>query len=354
MPKSIAPQPKKAKFFFIVLIFAILGVGATWFALEKKEQSLREPRTIALERYQDEKPLMGTMASITVYAESSQKAHSAMAEAFARGEEINQIASDYLPNSELTLFNGAEAGVWIPASEDLLTMVAYGIELADLTNGAYDPTLGTMTHLWRETKAAKKLPSTETLDRVRELSGWELVDADLKTQKIRKLKKDVRLDLGGLAKGYAADQILAVLEKRGIGSALILVGGDVRCGQAPPRKPGWTVGLKDYQNELVATMTVSHCAVSTSGDLQQFVEIEGRRYSHIIDPSTGLGATDSLLATVVAQNGLMADPLATAACIDPTFFEELSPATNIHSRVLSTNQQQVSAGFPSLEPMRAE
>ncbi|MGJ8725074.1 MAG: FAD:protein FMN transferase [Roseibacillus sp.] len=326
-------------------------MAGIWFYLEQKKNYLEEPPVIVLDRYQAQKSLMGTMASVTVYADSAENADDAIAAAFIRGEEINQIASDYLPDSELTRFNAAEAGKWLPASEDLLTMVAYGLELADLTNGSYDPTLGSMTHLWRETKEAKKLPSTETLDLARELSGWELVEVDLKTEKIRKFKDGIRLDLGGLAKGYAADQMLEVLKSKGMPSALILVGGDVRCGQAPPKKAGWSVGLQDFKNELSATMLVSDCAISTSGDLQQFVDIEGRRYSHIIDPSTGLGTTDSLLATVVAQNGLMSDPLATAACVDPTFFSGLSPSTDIHSRILSSSHQQVSSGFPALEPI---
>ena len=328
-------------------------MAGTWLFLERKEKSLQDPPVVVLKRYQAQEELMGTQASVTVYADTPENAKAAIAAAFARGEEINQIASDYLPNSELTRFNGAEAGVWFPASQDLLTMVAYGIELADLTNGAYDPTLGAMTHLWRETKAAQKLPSTRTLDQARERSGWELVEVDLKTEKIRKLKEGLRLDLGGLAKGYAADQMLAVFEKKRMTSALILIGGDVRCGEAPPESAGWVVGLNDYKNEVTTTMTVSNCAVSTSGNLQQFVDIEGRRYSHIIDPATGLGTTDSLLASVVAQNGLMADPLATAASVDPTFFSDLSPATDIHSRILSATQQQVSSGFPSLTPGQA-
>ena len=315
---------------------------------------LQEPVVVVLDRYQAQKELMGTMASVTVYAGSREEADEAIAAAFARGEEINQVASDYLPESELSRFNAAGADTWIQASEDLLTMVAYGEELAKLTNGAYDPALGEMTRLWRETKASGDLPSAKVLDDARELSGWELVEVDLKTEMIRKLKEGVRLDLGGLAKGFAADQMLAVFEKKGMPSALILIGGDVRCGEAPPEKEGWTVGLLDYDGNLTSEMTVSNCAVSTSGDRQQFVEIEGQRYAHIIDSATGMGTTDSLLATVVAQNGLMADPLATAACVDPTFFRELSPSTSIHSRILSGTQQQVSSGFPSLIPIQAE
>ena len=297
---------------------------------------------------------MGTMATITVYAESQEQAQHAMAKAFERAADINLVASDYLPDSELSRFNSANSQLWHLASDDLLTLVAYGLELAELTSGAYDPTLGALTHLWRETKRAGKLPSAATRDQALALSGWELIEIDRKAKKIRKLTEGVRLDLGGLAKGYAADQMLTVLERYRLPKALITIGGDVRCGQAPPGKKGWAIGLKDYRGELSGVITVADCAVSTSGDLEQFVEIAGRRYSHILDPATGLGATDSLLATVIATHGLMADPLATAACIDPVYFNEISPATNVHSRILSVDQQQVTPGFPQILPYSQE
>ena len=132
------------------------------------------------------------------------------------------------------------------------------------------------------------------------------------------------------------------------------VGGDVRCGSPPPNKSGWTVGLKNTGNEVATTISISDCAVSTSGDLEQFIDIEGRRYSHILDPASGLGLNDSLLATVVAPNGLMADTLATAACVNPTYFKRLLPETKIHSQILSKEQSQVSLGFPLQSPFIAE
>ena len=352
MPKSISAKPRKAKAFSLLLV--LVGAGTGWFFLKQREESAHSEPTVILHRFQTQKPLMGTMVTVTAYAESKEKADAAFANAFARAAEVDQVASDYLPDSELALFNAAKTNAWVPASDDLLTMVAYGLELAELTNGAYDPTLGTITHLWRVSKEAGKLPSAEVRDQARELSGWKLVEVDLDARKIRKLKVGVRLDLGGLGKGYAADMMLEALLRNKISSALITFGGDVRCGEAPPGKNGWMVGLNDYQNKIVATMTVSDCAVSTSGDLQQFIEIDGRRYSHVVEPATGLGTTDSLLATVVANNGLMADPLATAACINPTLFGEISPSTNIHSRILSEDQQQLSSGFPPLEPYTAE
>ncbi|GHC53774.1 FAD:protein FMN transferase [Roseibacillus persicicus] len=355
MPTPIRPKKKKAKIFLFLLLLIIAGGAAfQYYRSKNPEKFIEEERVVVLERFQAERPLMGTLFSITVYAETAEKAQSAMTEAFTRAATINQVASDYLPDSELTRFNGTAAEEWFVASDDFLTMVAYGLELADLTNGAYDPTLGTLTHLWRRTKEAGQLPSTPTLDEARAMAGWEKVEADLKENRIRKTVDGLRLDLGGLAKGYAVDAMLEVFRARGLPHALVVAGGDVRCGLAPPNKEGWTVGLKDYNNELNEVMTLEDCAVSTSGDVQQFVEIDGRRYSHIVDPSTGLGVTDSLMATVVAKNGLMSDPLATAACIDPRFFTELSAATDIHSRILSKDQQQISPKFPSVVPLNTQ
>lgn len=328
------------------------GLGGRYF-WKQREEGLGEKPAIVLTRYSEERPLMGTLVSVTVFAESPEKAKTAINAAFERGAEINQVASDYLPDSELTLFNSAPADQWHPASDDLVTMVGYGLELAELTEGAYDPTLGSLTHLWRETKSAGNLPSSATVDEALKLSGWESVEADLENKRLRKIEAGIRLDLGGLGKGYAADEMLESIRGFGIQSALLVVGGDVRCSNPPPGEMGWTVGLKDINNQLVATISVENCAVSTSGDLQQFVMIEGRRYSHIVDPETGLGLNDSLLATVMARNGLMADPLATAACVDPSFFSDLPAATEIHSRILSSEKEQVSRGFPTLTPYHA-
>ncbi len=343
-------KPKKTRRFLIPTIVLLLSAGA-FYLWQKNENSLKNVPVIELRKFTAQRPLMGTLVALTVYAESSEQAQMAMSDAFQRGAEINQVASDYLPDSELTLFNTKQAHVWHDASDDFLTMIAYGLELAKLTNGAYDPTLGATTHLWRETKNAQTLPTTATLDQALAQTGWQHIEVDLEKTRIRKLKNGIRLDLGGLAKGYTADEMLITIQQRNLKSALIVVGGDVRCSDPPPTQEGWIIGLNDIRNDLAVTISVSNCAVSTSGDLQQFVEIDGRRYSHIIDPSTGLGLNDSLLATVIARNGLMADPLATAACIDPTFFNKLPPATKIHSRILSAEQEQISRGFPRFTPI---
>ena len=294
---------------------------------------------------------MGTIFAVTLYAPDDETAKGGFEAAFARAEEINQAASDYMAESDVTKFNAAPADEWIPVSQDLVKMVAYGLELADLTNGSYDPTLGTVTHLWRETREARVLPSPETLKEALAHTGWEKVQVDQKNNQLMKSDPLVRIDLGGIGKGYAADEMLTALEQKGIRSALVAAGGDVRCGQAPPDKTGWTIGLKDQFGEVSQTLTVTNCAVSTSGDLNQFVEIEGKRYSHIINPIIGLGLDQPIMATVVAPRGQMTDPLATAACVNPIFFAGLSPSTDIHSRIIQADEVKTSAGFPTVVPI---
>lgn len=353
MSRPLPPKKKNAKRIFAVLfLLALVGGG---YALFKKFSPELRKREIAVElsRYQEERPLMGTLFRITLYAPSEELAQKGFAMAFARGEEINQAASDYLPDSELTKLNAADADEWIPASRDLLALVAYGLELADLTRGAYDPTLGTLTHLWRETKEAGALPTNETLSGALAHTGWTKLLVNQREKAIQKTDPKLRIDLGGIAKGYAADEMLTTLENLGLRAALVVAGGDVRCGEAPPGKAGWTIALKDHLGEVSQSLTVSQCAVSTSGDLHQFVDIDGKRYSHIIDPIIGLGLEESVMATVVAPRGLMADPLATAACTNPTFVSQLSPSTDIHSHIFSMGRVLTSPGFPPLVPIAA-
>lgn len=351
MPRLLPPKKKKAKgILWFLLPILLLGGGFALFQKYFPPPEGRE-REVALTRYQAEQPLMGTLFSITVYAPDKATAEKGFALAFARGREINEAASDYLPDSELTRVNGAPANEWIPVSRDLLALVAYGLELADLSRGAYDPTLGTLTHLWRETQAAGVLPSQETLSEAVSHTGWAKLLIDQREKAVQKTDPLLRLDLGGIAKGYAADEMLIALENLGMRSALVVAGGDVRCGQAPPEKAGWTIALKDHLGEVSQTLTIADCAISTSGDLHQFVEIDGRRFSHIIDPILGLGLEDSVMATVVAPRGLMADPLATAACTRPSFLSQLSPSTDIHSRILLNGEILTSPGFPALVPV---
>jgi thiamine biosynthesis lipoprotein len=149
------------------------------------------------------------------------------------------------------------------------------------------------------------------LAKARELVGYEKVRLDEKARTVQLTKAGMRLDLGGIAKGYAADAALAVLKQHQVTRALVAASGDIAVSGPPPDAEGWTVGiapLEDPDGKPSRYLILHDAAVSTSGDAEQYVEIGGKRYSHIVDPKTGIGLVGRMSATVVARNGLTSDP----------------------------------------------
>jgi len=270
----------------------------------------------AVEKFSFERPLMGTRFSVVCYAERREVAEKAAEKAFSKAEEINAVASDYLPESELSRLAYHPINKPIPISPILYELLDHSRRLAEATDGAFDPTLGPLTKLWRETRANRTLPDAETLKTARASVGWRHFTLDPKARTITLHRDNMAFDLGGIAKGYAADLMLETLAEAGISQALITAGGDIRLGNAPPGREGWNVALKTFdarKNEEI--LTLSNAAVSTSGDLHQSVVIEGVSYSHILDPATGLGLTRRVAASVIADEAKLSDALATAACV---------------------------------------
>lgn len=271
---------------------------------------------IAEQRYEFERPLMGTLFRIQTYAPSRQVAQQAVDAAFDEANAINEVASDYMADSELLGLSLKPAGQPIVVSPRLFLLIEQARGLAQLTDGAFDPTLGPLTKLWRESRRRKQLPTNEKLEVARRSSGYQRLVCDRASSTITWRVSGMRLDLGGIAKGQAADAMLALFMQHNLPSTSITAGGDVRLGAPPPGQKGWTVGVRTFdRNKDSETLTLSHCAVSTSGDLQQAIEINGTRYAHIIDPQTGLGLTHSVAATVIAPTAAQSDALATACCV---------------------------------------
>lgn len=264
-----------------------------------------------------ERGLMGTRFAITCYSPDQEKAKSASDDAFEAAEKINEVASDYIADSEL--LNLSKPFPTATATSPLLFKLIFEArDFAEKTNGCFDPTLGPLTKLWRESRRRKVLPDAETLAKARAAIGWQNLVLDPHTHIVTFQKPGMRLDLGGIAKGQAADAMLAVMIGQGISCCCITAGGDIRLGNAPPGSEGWKVKIHTKENEAEKFLTLSDCAVSTSGELHQFIEINGTRYSHIIDPATGLGITRSVAATVIAPNATTSDALATACCVAPS------------------------------------
>ncbi len=267
------------------------------------------------QRFEYRQLLMGVAARIVVCAPNEDIARWAVSRAFQRIAALEDLMSDYRPHSELMRLCAEGHLAPVPISADLFFVLQRAVELSRLSNGAFDITVGPFVALWRRARQTGQLPDPAELERARALVGWDKICLDPTTRTVRLAVPGMRLDLGGIAKGYAADCALKVLARFGLRRALIELGGDIVLGDPPPNRKGWRIAILSEQGRTEQVLELANCAVSTSGSTEQFVEIGGRRYAHIIDPRTGLGLTKLILVTVIARDGITADSLATALCV---------------------------------------
>jgi len=265
----------------------------------------------ALQFYEAMEPHMGTMFQIKLYAADRQSAKTAFQRAFARVAELDNELSDYKPDSELNL--AAKAAVMHPVhvSDDLVTVLIASQKMSEETGGAFDVTVGPLTKLWRQARKENRVPTSEAIHRAQQKCGYRKLHVDPAAQTITVDYPDMQLDLGAIAKGYGADEALKVITKLGIQSALVAASGDLAFSDPPPSQLGWKIGVDSPDRVLL----LANAAVSTSGPSEQYLESSGKRYSHIIDPSTGMGLVNDITVTTVSRCGLLADPAATAVSV---------------------------------------
>ena len=268
-------------------------------------------RAAALERVEAVEPHMGTLFRIVLYAPDAEAARQAFAAAFRRVAELDAALSDYQPDSELNRVCREAWRAPAPVSADLFAVLEESQRVAAETGGAFDVTLGPVIRLWRQARRNGRLPDPGALAAAARHAGYRKLVLDPARRTVFLLDAQMQLDVGGIAKGYAADPALAVLRERGISRALVAASGDLAIGDPPPGKDGWRIGLEPAGR----VVTLCRAAVSTSGDTEQYVEIGGVRYSHIVDPKTGLGLTDRIAVSVVSDRGIRSDSLATALSV---------------------------------------
>ena len=271
-----------------------------------------------LSRFQFAQTQMAVPFKIVLYATDGETANAAAKAAFTRVGQLNKMLSDYDPESELRrLCDTSGEGEVVPVSDELWRVLLDAQTLAERSDGAFDVTIGPVVRLWRRARRREELPPANILDEYRQLVGYRLVRLDPKSRTVELLKSGMRLDLGGIAKGYAIDEALAVLRKHGITRTLVDAGGDIGLGDPPPDRPGWLIGIAPLEPDAAESryLSLSRVAIASSGDTQQYVEIDGRRYSHLIDPRTGIGLTDHSSVTVIAPDGITADSLASAVSV---------------------------------------
>jgi FAD:protein FMN transferase len=260
--------------------------------------------------------VMGTDCALAAVVTqcNTDRAMAALDEADATLRRLEAAMSTWRDDSEIARFHEAEIGAEVPVSAETLAVLSTARDAFECTGQTFDVTCRPQLELWRRASQRNEMPTDEQIAEVRAASSWDGVH--LTSAGIVKHQAQVRLDLGGIAKGYAIDRALDVLRQAGAQGGLVDVGGDLACFGLQPGGQPWLADVKDpdLPGSFVRLQVVDR-AVATSGDYARWTEIAGKRYSHIIDPRTGRPADAARSATVVAPSAIVADVWATALSI---------------------------------------
>lgn len=271
-------------------------------------------QTGAEQRFEYTWPQMGATFKLVFYATDTLLARRAALAVVDRIDTLNAILSDYRPDSELMrLCEQAGTGQKVAVSADLWRVLHLSARYARRSRGAFDPTVGPLTRLWRRARHLQELPDTGRIEEARALVNWENMILYRNPRRVELKNKGMKLDLGGIGQGFAADECLRVLRRFGIKRALADAGGDIALGDPPPGVRGWSVAIPDQF--APAPLLLSNCGITTSGATARYLEANGRRYSHIVDPRTGWGVSHRVLVTVKAPSATEADAWATAISV---------------------------------------
>ncbi|MFO1093678.1 MAG: FAD:protein FMN transferase [Planctomycetaceae bacterium] len=257
---------------------------------------------------------MGVTVAIQVYADDEALANQAADAAYARFKELDRVMSDYDPDSEvMRLCATSGPGKPVAISDDLAKVLKRSQDLAARSEGAFDVTVGPIVNLWRIARRRKTAPDPDQLREALSKVGYGNLKVDAAKHTAELLVPGMRIDLGGIAVGYAVDEAMQIFRDYGLTRVLIDAAGDIGVGDPPPGRNAWRVEIEPLRDgsEPRHVMELKSCAVTTSGDASKYVEFNGVRYSHIVDPKTGYGLTRRTSATVVAPDCITADSLAT-------------------------------------------
>lgn len=273
----------------------------------------------AQQRYAFAHKQMGTEFRIVLFTEKDSATATALAQrSFAYVDTLNQIFSDYIPDSDLSrLSDQAGNGQKNRIHPELYNILRLAKGYSDASDGAFDVTVGALTRLWRKARHLKQPPDSAQVQKALATVGYQHLQL-FRGHQVRLARPGTRLDLGGIAQGYAADQCLALLRQNGIPCALVDAGGDIALGDAPPGSAGWAIQLPRRNPDGVTTyetIWLARCGITTSGASYRYLEANGVRYSHIVNPRTGWGMTHNYLVTVQATNAVTADAWATALSV---------------------------------------
>lgn len=270
---------------------------------------------------------MGTTYSVNIpYLPAGIKAEILQAEIAAILDTVNQQMSTFRPDSELSQFNAAPAGVWTKVSPDTLTVVGEALKVAELSGGAFDPTIGPLVDLWGfgALSSGQDIPDFAQIKEILSAIGHRNVRARVSSSGLGKIRDGLRIDLAGIAKGFGVDKVAEYLERLGVEYYLVEIGGEIRGRGYSRRGEVWQIGIErpDSLTEtfgdraLQRVVRLGGQALATSGDYRSFFTEQGERFSHLLDRRTGRPVNHGLTSvTVIALSAMRADALSTALMV---------------------------------------
>ena len=297
---------KKYHHFIVVIIILFITAG-----VDAQTEHLIEGRT------------MGTTYHIKVVMDGAEGISGLKGKIDRRLEEINQVFSTYIKDSEISRFNGSKAaGQKFPVSSDFIKVMKVGRKIYRLSKGAWDGTVNPLVDLWGFGPAQRptRMPPENEIKAMVQNIGFDRI----RIQEPNFLVKDsaaVTLDLNSIAKGFGVDQVSALLAGSGFKNYLVEIGGEVYAAGVRPDGKNWRVGINRPQkdaafNAVYKVVSISNEAFATSGDYRNFFEINGVRYSHVIDPHSGYPVSNGVVSvSIIADNCTLADGLATAIMV---------------------------------------
>lgn len=260
---------------------------------------------------------LGTVVEITAIGDKKEEIQQAIDRAFREVERIDSLMSCFKEDSEVSFLNREGSSRSVKVSHDTFLVIEESLLLSELSHGAFDITIAPLLCLWNSTGETGQLPGKEELKEAQSLVNYRNILLDEKLLTVRFKKQGTKIDLGGIAKGYAVDKAVGILKRQGINRAIVNAGGDLYLLGRPPRKEYWEIGIKHPREEkaLLGIIKASDEAIATSGNYENFFVIEGKRYGHLFSPVKGTPSAEALSVTVLAKSALLADGLATAIFI---------------------------------------
>lgn len=295
-----------ANFRKALIIFLLCWSGLFFFGCKSQEIKLiKETRF-----------LMGTLFDITVSYPDEEKAKKAISKAFDEIQRIEESTSKFIQKSEVAQINQHAGGNAFVASSEVYELLRKSIHYSQLTEGTFDVTIGAIQDLWNFENEKEFIPSSENIARLLPLVDFKNVLLG-NNYHVRLIKSGIKLDLGGIAKGYAVDKGIEILRKENINNAILNGGGDLKC--IGEKNPGasWKIGVRHPRkpSSIIATLEGKDIAIATSGDYQNYFVKDNVRYHHLLDPATGLQARGLQSVTIISQDAILADAMATAVFI---------------------------------------